>query len=115
MTERTKEETENLILAKKIYHLLSPNKMKEDKFGCLKKAYQMGMIEKKDLIDGKSYFGTCRNATIATWNEKENAFTYQRLKFKDTFEESIPHPLDDDGFDFFIPVKTINNKPVLKI
>lgn len=70
-------------------------------------AYKLGMIKKEDLINGKKYFGTCRNASEAIWNSEKQRFTYIRTKFGSSFEEDINHPEDDNGFDLFVPIKLI--------
>lgn len=62
-----------------------------------------GAIPKKDLEDGKTYIGSCRNASEAIW--KGNHFTYIRRKFGMAYEEDINHFEDDDGHDLFIPIK----------
>lgn len=68
-----------------------------------------GMIPKSQLIDGQSYIGCCRNATIAIWHADKNRFTYRRTKFNYVFDEDICHPEDDNGFDLFIPVNINDN------
>lgn len=67
--------------------------------------YKTGAIRKKNLIDGKTYIGLCRNATTAKWGAEKNTFTYIRTKFNLTFPEEINHFSDDDGYDLFIPIK----------
>lgn len=66
-----------------------------------------GAIEKKDLIPGREYLGSCRNASRALWTGE--CFTYERCKFGMSYEEGIPHFQDDDGrgYDVFIPIKLI--------
>lgn len=64
-----------------------------------------GMIAKRDLVDGATYIGFCRNSTEAVWHVDKQRFTYMRTKFRDTFPEDINHPEDDDGFDLFVPIK----------
>ena len=73
----------------------------------LEEAAKLGMIPKKDLVSGRSYIGSCRNANIAEWDGKKQVFYYLRTKFGDTFAESIKHPEDDDGYDIFVPVEEI--------
>lgn len=63
------------------------------------------MIPKRELIDGAWYVGSCRNASEAQWDEKQEKFVYRRYKFVDWFIEEINHPEDDDGCDCFIPYK----------
>lgn len=73
------------------------------------KAVDLGMIPKKDLVDGAYYKGSCRNAWIAMWDGRLNKFIHLRTKFGDTFSESINHPEDDDGYDVFVPVERVEN------
>lgn len=101
---RTPQQTNQLISAKKIYRFLSIDRLGNDKQKPLAKAYEMGLIKKSDLIDGKVYFGNCRNATIAKWDAGKQRFIYKRVKFNSSFDEEIPHPEDDEGFDIFVPV-----------
>lgn len=65
-------------------------------------------IPKKNLIDLQWYFGICRNATVARWNEREQKFTYFRVKFANGFPEDINHYEDDNGFDLFVPYYRID-------
>ena len=62
-----------------------------------------GGIPKKDLIIGKTYIGSCRNASEATWDGKK--FIYDRHKWGFVYEEAINHFEDDDGYDLFVPIK----------
>ena len=62
-------------------------------------------IPKEDLVIGVWYKGDCRNATVAFWDGTR--FTYFRNKFGNWFPETICHPEDDDGYDFFLPEKAI--------
>lgn len=59
------------------------------------------LIDKNDLDVGSIYQGDCRNAEYAYWDGVK--FTYLRSKFGSEFLEEINHPIDDDGFDVFIP------------
>jgi hypothetical protein len=77
--------------------------------GELEKAYEEGLIRKSNLKDGKSYKGSCRNATVAVWHAEKNCFTYQRTKWGNTFPEDIKHPEDDDGYDLFLPVEEVKD------
>lgn len=67
------------------------------------KLIEGGAIPKKDLIAGETYIGECRNATEAIWNGEQ--FVYKRTKFGTTFDESINHFEDDNGFDLFVPIR----------
>ena len=65
-----------------------------------------GGIPKSELVIGKTYVGSCRNASEAVWNG--NTFTYKRYKFGETFYDDINHFEDDDGYDLFVPIKLKN-------
>lgn len=67
-----------------------------------------GALPKSELIDGKKYYGSCRNASEAIWHQDKNCFTYTRYKFGFVYEEDINHFEDDDRSDLFIPLKLIN-------
>ena len=62
-----------------------------------------GGIPKKQLVVGKTYIGSGRNASIAVWNGEK--FIYKRTKFGSTYDEDINHFEDDDGHDLFVPIK----------
>jgi hypothetical protein len=72
------------------------------------KLVKAGAILKKDLIDGKRYYGNCRNTDNATWNKDKNVFTYVRYKFGSRFSEDLNHFEDDNGYDLFVPIKEID-------
>ena len=61
-----------------------------------------GAIPKDKLINGKTYMGSCRNASEAVW--LGNQFEYIRHKFGTTYKETINHFQDDDGSDLFVPL-----------
>ena len=62
-----------------------------------------GGIPKKELVEGKTYIGSCRNTNEATWNGSK--FTYKRHKFGSEYETTINHFEDDNGSDLFVPIK----------
>ena len=62
-----------------------------------------GGIPKDKLEIGKTYIGSCRNASEATWNGEK--FTYIRHKFETSYPEDINHFEDDNGYDLFVPIK----------
>lgn len=64
--------------------------------------YDKGIIRKKDLVKNNYYYGDCRNSNVALWNGFE--FIYVRTKFGTSFNESINHLEDDNGYDLFIPL-----------
>ena len=67
----------------------------------LEEAYKIGLIPKKDLVDGITYLGTCRNAEEAVWHADRSRFEYIRTKWGSSFPEDIVHPEDDEGYDVF--------------
>lgn len=72
----------------------------------LEKAYSDGMIRKADLKKGHFYYGHCRNAEYAMWLGDE--FVHDRYKWGSTFLETINHPEDDNGYDFFTPESEVD-------
>ena len=71
-------------------------------------------ITKNELVHGAYYYGRCRNATIARWDESIQKFVYWRNKFGHKFVEEICHPEDDEFFDVFVVEKEID-PPTAKI
>jgi len=59
------------------------------------------VIPKAQLRHGVYYRGTCRNATIARWNNDEQRFYHWRTEWGQTFIETICHRDDDDQWDVF--------------
>lgn len=89
--------------AKKIYHThLCTTLVEKDRQGSLNKAYEAGMIPKKDYEVGSTYVGHCRNAGEAVWDGER--FAYERHKFGDIFTDYVECPEDDIGYDIFVPV-----------
>lgn len=68
----------------------------------VKNFIRCGAIPKKDLVIGKTYIGSCRNAGEAVWLGEQ--FEYNRYKFGYTFKEKINHFEDDNGYDLFVPL-----------
>jgi hypothetical protein len=64
---------------------------------------RMGAIPRRDLVIGKCYIGSCRNASEAKWNGER--FEYRRYKWGSYYIDDTPHFEDDEGMDFFIPIK----------
>lgn len=62
-------------------------------------------IPKSELEIGKEYSGECRNASKATWDGTK--FWYVRTKFGASYNESINHYEDDNGYDVFVPIEEI--------
>ena len=74
----------------------------------LSEAIKAGMIPKEDLIDGVEYSGYCRNSTVATWNNADQVFHYDRTKFTMVFEDIIPYPSDENPYDHFVPTEALD-------
>jgi hypothetical protein len=67
------------------------------------------MIPIENLEDGKYYLGSCRNSSVAMWDDVLKLFIYVRSKYGD-FLEGINHPeLESEGLDVFIPHVTISD------
>jgi hypothetical protein len=81
----------------------------------LNDAYELGMLRKSELVDGKYYIGHCRNAEVALWSEKLDCFIYMRNKFGMVYAEEIEHPENDDGFDLFTPFEEVEPDETQKI
>lgn len=64
------------------------------------------ILDKDELVVGRTYKGLCRNATEAVWNGQR--FEYTRHKFGDSFTEQINHPEDFNGYDVFLPLRKVN-------
>jgi hypothetical protein len=98
--------------AEEIYHQILTKPMTPEKIAL---AESHGMIAKKDLKDGVTYTGTCRNSDEATWLAAQNEFVYKRSKFGSVFDDYIEHPEDDKGYDIFVPTgvkdETLETKP----
>jgi len=71
-------------------------------------------IHKHVLMHGEYYFGNCRNATVARWNEHEQCFYYWETKLGTTFLETIKHRSDDTIFDVFDAYILIHSRQVGK-
>ena len=69
----------------------------------VKNFIRCGAIPKDKLEIGKVYIGECRNSNEATW--LGDKFEYMRYKFGKSFNETINHFEDDDGYDVFVPLK----------
>lgn len=119
MTSRSKEMRS---LANRIYAkipLWNPSKFVEgqgwtkntDPKPNLEEIYAMGLLRKENLEHGLYYFGTCRNAVVARWSARTSLFYYIRSKFGTRYEEAIPHPEDQDGYDIFTPIAAVDPNP----
>ena len=71
--------------------------------------YYTSKIPKDKLIHGAYYKGSCRNASIARWNAKEEVFYHFRQKFGWRFVETICCPEDDEHYDVFVVEEMIEN------
>ncbi len=97
---------EYILKAHKVSDLLDG--LKVDR-GLLGQAVDLGMIPKSNLRDGCYYLGICRGAPVARWNAGLEKFQFLKESMKWVkLASPIPHPEDDDGFDFFIPVLCLN-------
>ena len=67
------------------------------------------ILPKAALVDGTYYVGRCRNATVARWSTVHDSFFYWRVKFDQVFIEEIKHPVDENHFDVFRPVRALPN------
>lgn len=76
---------------------------KEDEIFVQDTLIRHGAIPLHELIAGKTYIGTCRNASEAVW--LGDKFEYMRYKWGETYPEKINHFEDDDGYDVFVPIK----------
>lgn len=93
--------------------------------GAIDLAILNGLLSKQHLVDGRYYYGHCRNARVARWDANgkprgvedgpTGRFVHIRHKFGDSFPESINHPEDDNGYDFFIPVAEIQPLEVERV
>ena len=92
-----------LALLEKGLNLQVPKPLTQE---ALQKFYDAGIIQKKDLVVGAYYWGSCRNSSLAMWDGKE--FIYLRTKFSSTFAETINHLEDDNGYDLFIPIRMLS-------
>jgi len=68
------------------------------------------IIPKEHLEHGIYYEGTCRNATIARWNDKEEVFYHWRYKYG-YYIETIKCPEDEDHYDVFIAKTRLEGPP----
>ena len=82
----------------------------EDKWNSfyVPKLIERGAIPIDKLVEGRWYYGKCRNATCAQWQGKEaNCFLYTRLKFGSEFPELINHFQTYTTSDVFVPIKEL--------
>lgn len=68
----------------------------------------MEMIPKKELIDGMTYKGFCRNNFIATWDAKKDKFYHLAWQFE-PYADWIAHFEDakETGYDGFVPLELV--------
>lgn len=74
-------------------------------------AYRAGLLPAAGLVDGRYYYGHCRNARVARWDAARQVFTYMRSKFGSAYPEDIRTVENDDGYDLFLPVAEIDPEP----
>lgn len=65
-----------------------------------------GAIPKKDLVKGKTYYGSCRNANEGMWNGIE--FVIVRYKFGSFYDSTVKHFEDWTPYDVFVPIEEKN-------
>lgn len=58
-------------------------------------------IPAKDLIHGRYYQGTSRNAEFARWDGNLKRFVHWRYKFGEWFLDELCHPEHEQYFDAF--------------
>lgn len=66
------------------------------------------VLDKSELVVGQTYKGMCRNASEAVW--LGDKFEYTRSKFGHSYQETLPHPEDDQGYDVFMPLRSLNER-----
>lgn len=71
------------------------------------------MIPRASLMKGAYYVGRCRNASVARWDGEK--FHHWRMKWGNTFIETIKHPEDEEVFDCFIPVARADGHEIKEI
>lgn len=62
----------------------------------------LAKIALNDLVHDTYYFGKCRNATIAKWDNERKFFVHWRNKFAWDFLETIKHPEQETRYDVFV-------------
>lgn len=70
-------------------------------------------IKKSDLVAADYYIGICRNGRVARWDGAK--FLYWRTKFGKTFVEAINHEEDDQTFDVFDAILSVQAEQVREI
>lgn len=71
------------------------------------KGHPQDILDKSELVVGKTYKGICRSTDEATWNGTE--FEYEHTEwYGDTFTKTLPHPEDDKSYDVFLPLREMN-------
>lgn len=66
------------------------------------------VLDKNELLVGKTYFGHSRNTSSAIWSGKEFNFKSYDGMVGIYYDESLPHPEDDEGNDVFMPLRNLN-------
>jgi hypothetical protein len=73
------------------------------------------MIAKKDLVDGRTYLGFCRNNHVATWDAKKDRFYMIAWQFG-PYIDYIEHFEDvkETGYDGFVPLIALERDHLLE-
>jgi len=66
------------------------------------------ILDKTELLAGKTYFGYCRNASFAIWSGTNFVYLRDGTVRGTYYTEELPHPADDDGTDVFVPLRNLN-------
>lgn len=71
------------------------------------KGHPQDILDKYELTPGKEYNGVSRNTSKAIWTGR--VFKYKHTEwYGDIYEETLPHPRDDEGYDVFMPLRSLN-------
>lgn len=71
---------------------------------------ELDILAKDELNVGQIYHGDSRNTESAYWDGVK--FIYSRFKYGGHYEDTLPHPEDDDGTDVFCPIRELNIKEI---
>lgn len=81
------------------------------------KLIEKGALIKKELVNGKWYYGNHRCTTLGRWNEEKQEFDYWNYSFG-YYMDVTNHFQDDDGYALFVPIREASEtelKEILKI
>ncbi len=77
----------------------------------IERAHVAGVLREEQLVDGRYYFGHCRDACVARWEQSSKRFFFMRTKFGLSFCDSLGTHRDDRGFDLFWAVEEVTPEP----